>query len=261
MNTKLFREVETWGTMIVIELSSSIQNYSVLSTAADEAEAFLIHVDEVFSTFKSESEVSILRRGDIQIENCSVEMKEVWNACCYARDLTLGSFDPWCVSGGFDPSGYVKGWAADKCGQIFEKYGIENSLVNASGDFAVRGMMLTSAGFVPWQIGIRHPKDPDSVVKIFEITNCSIATSGTYERPEHIRDPHSGLIAIGSSSATVLGPDGGLTDALATAVVVSGQDGALWFTHPDLSRYQVFAVERHNETVWEIAGNFVSAGS
>ena len=40
--------------------------------------------------------------------------KEVANLCADARDLTDGAFDPWSVPGSFDPSGYVKGWAASR---------------------------------------------------------------------------------------------------------------------------------------------------
>jgi thiamine biosynthesis lipoprotein len=89
-------------------------------------------------------------------------------------------------------------------------------------------------------------------VKIYEITDGAIATSGTYERGAHIHDPLNGLIAIGAKSATVVGPLGWLCDSLATAVMVAGQDSAKWFGQEALTGYQVFAVNRHEETAWEI---------
>ncbi len=90
------------------------------------------------------------------------------------------------------------------------------------------------------------------MVKIYEITDGAIATSGTYERGAHIHDPLNGLIAIGAKSATVTGPSGWLCDALATAVMVGGQDSAKWFGQPELKGYRVFAVNRHEESSWEI---------
>jgi thiamine biosynthesis lipoprotein len=87
------------------------------------------------------------------------------------------------------------------------------------------------------------------------IENCpdgAIATSGTYERGAHIHDPHSGMIAIGAASATVVGPAGWLCDAMATAVMVGGTDSAQWFAQPELQGYQVFGVNRHEDTAWEI---------
>ena len=68
----------------------------------------------------------------------------------------------------------------------------------------------------------------------------------------HIHDPLNGLIAIGVQSATVVGSEGWLCDAMATAVMVAGQDSAKWFGQPELQGYQVFAVNRHEQTAWSI---------
>ena len=46
--------------------------------------------------------------------------------------------------------------------------------------------------------------------------------------------------------------EGWLCDAMATAVMVAGQDGAKWFGQPELVEYQVFAVTRHEQTAWSI---------
>ena len=93
------------------------------------------------------------------------------------------------------------------------------------------------------------------VVKIYEIFDGAVSTSGTYERGAHIKDPHTGLIAIGARSATVAGPDGGLTDALATALIVSGRDGAKWFSKPELARYSAWVIDRHEDLAWSISGD------
>ena len=68
----------------------------------------------------------------------------------------------------------------------------------------------------------------------------------------HIHDPLNGLIAIGAKSATVVGSEGWLCDAMATVVMVAGQDAAKWFGQPELAGYQVFAVNRHEQSTWEI---------
>ena len=82
----------------------------------------------------------------------------------------------------------------------------------------------------------------------------AIATSGTYERGAHIRDPHTGLIALGARSATVYGPDGGLADALATAMVVAGREGAYLFMKPELSEYNCWVIDRHGDMAWSPKG-------
>ena len=59
---------------------------------------------------------------------------------------------------------------------------------------------------------------------IVELTGA-IATSGSYERGQHLIDPHSGRPAARAASAGVTGPDLGLADALATALAGAGPDG------------------------------------
>ena len=60
------------------------------------------------------------------------------------------------------------------------------------------------------------------------------------------------LYGIGAKSATVAGPLGWLCDSLATAVMVGGQESAKWFGQAELEGYRVFAVNRHEESSWEI---------
>jgi thiamine biosynthesis lipoprotein len=195
-----------------------------------------------------------LRRGEVAIADCPDDVRDVWNVCAAAKDLSDGAFDPWAVAGGFDPSGLVKGWAADTAADILVAAGVGHVQVNAAGDLALRGGWFDSAAGVvkPWSIGVVNPDDRSEIVKVYEITDGAIATSGTYERGAHIHDPLNGLIAIGAKSATVVGPEGWLCDAMATAVMVAGQDGAKWFGQPELAGYQVFAVTRHEQTAWSI---------
>ena len=249
----LSRQVESWGTVILFELSSQKVNEEKLIQAFSEAEKFIYHVDELFSTYKENSIISQLKREEIEISSCSHEVQEVWALCKKAMELTGGAFNPWLK--GFDPSGLVKGWAAQKCGEIFEKYGVENSLVNAAGDLALRGGLLTGGEVTPWEIGIRNPEIKYEIVESFKINTGAIATSGSYEKGAHIYDPFTNLIAIGARSATVIGPDAAIADALATALMVSGKDGAIWFSKPELKSYSVFVIERNSDQSWSITSS------
>ena len=249
----LSRQVESWGTVILFELSSQKVNEEKLIQAFSEAEKFIYHVDELFSTYKENSIISQLKREEIEISSCSHEVQEVWALCKKAMELTGGAFNPWLK--GFDPSGLVKGWAAQKCGEIFEKYGVENSLVNAAGDLALRGGLLTGGEVTPWEIGIRNPEIKYEIVESFKINTGAIATSGSYEKGAHIYDPFTNLIAIGARSATVIGPDAAIADALATALMVAGKDGALWFNKPELKSYSVFVIERNSDQSWSITSS------
>ena len=249
---KVMREIPVWGTIVFIECDGADKD--LLNLGIDKCAQYFQEVDEVFSTYKDGSEVSKLRRSEIKIEECSSDLQEVWQLCLQAKEITDGAFDPWCVEGGFDPSGYVKGWAADVAADILVAAGVGHVQVNAAGDLALRGGWFDAAAGVvkPWSIGVVNPDNRAEIVKVYEITDGAIATSGTYERGAHIHDPLNGLIAIGAKSATVVGAEGWLCDAMATAVMVAGQDSAKWFGQPELSGYQVFAVNRHEQTAWSI---------
>ncbi len=246
-------EIEVWGTILFVDVATEDGiDEGVLQAGIDKVREFAAHVDDVFSTYKPGSIISKLRRREISFESVSDEVKDVWNRCASAREITEGAFDPWAVEGGFDPSGLVKGWAADKCAEIMLECGAEHVQINAAGDLSLRGGHFDGHDVVPWSIGVVDPENREEIVQVFNILDGSIATSGSYERGAHIRDPHTGLIAIGARSATVLGPDGALTDALATALMVEGRDGAIWFSHPDLAEYSAWVVDRHEAVAWSV---------
>ena len=253
---KLERFVETWGTVIVVQVASSTLSEDELSLAADKVEEFFQKVDKDFSTYKSDSEVSHIRRGRLEVADASEDAKEVWRLCEHARELTLGSFDPWKVEGGFDPSGLVKGWASDVAAKMLVGDGVESVLINAAGDLMLRGGQLSEDGEVkPWNIGISSPDDVNQIVKTFDVIDGSVATSGDYEKGAHIVDPHTGLIAIGARSASVVGPDGALCDALATALLVDGREAQLWMGRPELAEYSFWVINRDDETAWSYGPN------
>ena len=244
-----FRNIEIWGTVISIQIPEGADSRGAFSDACENATSFYKEIDQTFSPFKTESEVSRLRSGQLAIADASPEVKLVWNKCLELRYLTQRAFDPWAVPGGFDPSGFVKGWAAQESLRFFDEKDIKHIQINAGGDVVVRGGIDENT---PWNIGVRHPDFADSIAKTFEIFDGAIASSGTYERGAHIIDPYSGLIAIGARSATVLGPDGGLADAMATALMVTGDDGAKFFGQPELAEYSAWCIDRHEGSAWGV---------
>ena len=246
------RLVETWGTVVVIEATSTALDEVTVSAAVDEVEQFFYQVDRDFSTYKEDSQVSRIRRGELKIEDSSEYVQQVWALCVFSRELTLGAFDPWKAEGGFDPSGLVKGWAADKCADIVQAYGAKHVLVNAAGDLTLRGGTLIDGVVTPWSIGVVNPDNRQETVKHFQISDGAVATSGTYEKGAHIVDPHTGMIAIGAKSATVIGPDGALADALATALMVEGRDGAAIFGNPELAQYSAWVIDRYGDVAWSL---------
>ena len=233
---------DVWNTVVTIECELERISYK-------DSIDFLHLVDQLFSTYLPDSQVSRLRRGEIAIDQADQLVQQVWHACLEIKEISEGAFDPWAVPGGFDPSGYVKGWAADLVSEQLIKQGAKHSQVNAGGDISVRGGKDANT---PWKLAVAHPSIKGEISKLYSITTGAIATSGSAERGDHIIDPHTKTIAVGARSATVIGPDAGISDALATALVVSGRDGASWFAKDELLEYSCWVVDRHTDTTWEI---------
>lgn len=192
--------------------------------AAHDVEACLTHActilhraDEIFSTWVPRSPMNLVRGGELRVDHAPREIGEVLELCAVARRLSQGWFDPWAMPGGCDPTGLVKGWAADRALDTLRAPFVAAALVNAGGDIAAFGI----PGDEPWQIGVRHPWRPEALACILPVSGA-VATSGPYERGEHLIDPWTGDRRARAASATVTGPTLATADALATALAVGG---------------------------------------
>jgi len=150
------------GTIVVIDVYATADGAAgrasqEISGQLAEAVATLHRADEIFSTWKPDSPVSRLRRGELSSAQAPAEVAKIIDRCAVARDLSGGWFDPWAVPGGFDPSGYVKGWAAQNALAAFRSRGICGVLVNAAGDIASSGGLGDGT---PFRIGIADPLAP-----------------------------------------------------------------------------------------------------
>jgi thiamine biosynthesis lipoprotein len=210
-----------------------------IDDARRRAEAWLRWVDDVFSTWKPQSPVSRLRRGEIGLGDAPPEVAEVLELCRRARVASDGWFDPWAMPGGVDPTGLVKGWAAQRALAEFGRAGAPAAMINAGGDIAVYGRPAPGQ---PWRIGIQHPLAADRILLTVDLEGAgAVATSGSYERGAHLVDPLSGRPTTALLSATVIGHDLGFADALSTGLYASG--GELLEHISRLAGYHGFIVD------------------
>jgi thiamine biosynthesis lipoprotein len=212
---------EVMGTVVVFDLyvESTIDG-EVIDSLVERARSSLHHADDLFSTWKTESAVSKLRRGVATLDDMPEDVRDVLTLCASARDVSQGWFNPWAMPGGVDPTGYVKGWAAQRALRAFDHDGIVGAMVNAAGDIATRGRPGVNA---PFRIGVTDPGAHGRLACVVDV-HAAIATSGTYERGQHLIDPFSGRSGARAASASVVGPDLGIADALATALAVAGRE-------------------------------------
>ena len=200
-----------------------------------EVVAWLHHVDATFSTWKEQSPMSRLGRGELGWSDLDDEVRDVLRTCEALRADSGGVFDAFAVPAPngttLDPSGYVKGWSVERAAQLLEAAGLRRFAVNAGGDIALRGAPTPDPA---WRVGIRDPDDAHRIMAVLELVGpAAVATSATYERGAHIVDPRVGQPTTGVGSATVVGPDLSLADAYATVLFVLEHDGLDWVAGHD----------------------------
>jgi FAD:protein FMN transferase len=221
--TRRIRVEQLMGTVFSIDLRDPEVGDGVL----DEAFAGLHRADQRFSPFIADSEISRLGRGEVTLDECHSDVAAVLALCEDLRHATNGVFNAWGwrADGRLDPSGVVKGWAGERAAEILEQAGARNFCINAGGDVIVRGSPQPGRA---WQIGIRHPIDASGLAAVLEAHQLAVATSGTYERGDHIIDARSGVASGSLLSLTVAGPSLTLADAYATAGMAMGMAGIEW---------------------------------
>jgi thiamine biosynthesis lipoprotein len=181
-------------------------------------------VDATFSTYREDSDIRRLDRGELTIAGCRPEVDEVLTRCVELERATGGYFSV-RPAGHLDPSGYVKGWAVARAAELLARAGARDFMINAAGDVTASGRPSPDRR---WRVGIRHPVELEKLAAVLAVEDLAVATSGEYERGAHIVDPHTGSAPTGLLSVTVVGPDLALADAYATAAFAMGAAGAAW---------------------------------
>jgi thiamine biosynthesis lipoprotein len=218
----LRRVEEVMGMAIIADVRDEAVDEALLDRVFD----WFRFVDDTFSTYKPESEISRLNRDELHLRECHPDVRFVIARCRELRDETGGYFDAEAVvPGAIDPSGLVKGWSVDRAATILDEAGLRNYTLNAGGDIRLLGDALPERG---WRVGIQHPEIRDKIVAVVESDDLAVATSGAYARGEHVVDPHTGKAPVGVRSVTVVGADLATADAYATAAFAMGEQGPEW---------------------------------
>jgi len=200
-----------------------------------EVSSWWEYVEQTFSTFRSESQISAIGRGELEIEDAAVDVRHVLAVCAEFEKATEGRFSirPGRPGGpGLDPAGFVKGWSVDEAALMLRAAGAIDFAIYAGGDVLCSGRPADAEA---WSVGVRLPQNPDAVGAVLTVNNAAVASSGTYERGEHIWGPESNSGTL--LGATVVGPNLGPADALATAIFSDQGQSYEW-----LSRFPGYSV-------------------
>jgi FAD:protein FMN transferase len=229
------------GTVVSFDVPSGAELGPVLD--------WLHWVDEVFSPFRPDSEVSRLGRGEIVASECVPEMTQMLETCSHLTRATSGYFTIY-PDGRLDPCGYVKGWAIERASDLLAAAGSADHIVNGGGDVACRGERAPGD---PWRVGVTNPLSPGAMACTVTAPRAgfAVATSGPAERGLHIFNPVTGRPALTFASITVIGPSLTLADAYATAAYAMGDAARDWIESMD--GYEALAVTLDGGT-WRTAG-------
>ncbi len=131
--------------------------------------------------------------------------------------------------------GYIaKGYIADALKEkIREELNVQSGIINLGGNVTLIGSKEDGS---PWRVGIEKPFGNGEALLTIEAFDCSVVTSGVYERCfnsdgkfyHHILDPENGMpVENGLLSVTIVCADAAAADALSTACFVLGPDKGL----------------------------------
>lgn len=212
-----------------------------IETAVEQVWDSLRAADATFSTYRDESAISRMNRGERLEPTEHADVDAVLDIAEEVRVITEGAFDV-RHSGSVDPAGIVKGWAAARAAEFLRPLDVAYYL-NAGGDI----ILHASPDQPLWRIGIEHPADPSGLLAVLELSTGAIATSNHAHRGNHIIDPRTRQPAAGFAQVTVVGPSLVTADIAATALMVTGA------VNPAMSQwlegYEILAVTQTSQII------------
>jgi FAD:protein FMN transferase len=213
-------------------ISLALRGRHAASAAGDNAWRAVIdqlrHVDETFSTYRRDSIINRLDRGELTIAECPAEVGEVIELGRQAERVSNGAFSimlPAREGRRLDPSGVVKGWAAQRASEFLAALDDTDFCLSAGGDIVCH---TADPNREAWRIGIEHPLNSKIFIAVVPIHSGAVATSGTAHRGAHLIDPRTGKAPSGIASVTVIASSLTWADIDATAAYVQGRDAAQW---------------------------------
>lgn len=212
---------EVMGTVVSIDVRTT----EIDPAALDAAFESLREADRRFSTYRADSELSRAARGELDVEAFSPDLREVLDIGARFERASGGVFSV-RAGGRLDTNGIVKGWAVDRAGRMLRAAGATDFCINAGGDVLAFGS--ADGGASGWNVGVRSPWQADRMLAVLGIVDGAVATSGSYERGEHIVNGATGAPAAGLASVTVTARDLTTADILATTIFAQGAAGVDW---------------------------------
>ncbi len=208
--------------MMDMPITVEVVDNQVTENNINQVYDYFNYIDETFSPFRDDSCVTKLNKEILTAEKYSPDLKKILILCEQTKKETEGYFDIF-HNGKIDPSGLVKDWAVYQAGKLLKNNGYRNFYIDAGGDVEISGHKSNGK---KWQVRIRSPFNRMENVKVLNLSNCGIATSGIAICGQHIYNPRQPDLPINEIvSITIVGPNVYEADRFATSVFAMGKAG------------------------------------
>lgn len=225
----------------VTEKDSEIYKLNSLKsiTASDEVVNLFTLSQEISAKTDGAFDISVyplvslygFTKGEYRVPEQS-ELEAALGCVGYEHILIQGDKIEIPSGAGVDLGAIAKGYCGDRVAAVLEQNDVSSAVISIGGNVRLLGQKPDADGY---SIAIRDPNDTQEYIGSVTVSDCSVVTSGSYQRYfeengriyHHIIDPKTGLCAdSGLSSVTVICKDGATADALSTAFFVMGQEQA-----------------------------------
>jgi thiamine biosynthesis lipoprotein len=212
----------TMGTMVSLDTADSAVSADLMAKVEAEFSA----IDETFSLYRPDSELSRVASGQLALTASSAELRAQYAEALLWRNSTNGAFSPHRPDGVIDLNGIVKAIAIDRAGAVLDRAGIPRWCLDVGGDILVR-----DPASAPWLLGIADPDARQALLCAVTVSGQrrALATSGSAERGDHIWS-NVNAEAPAFRQVTVMAEDIVTADVLATAIVAGGRPALDDFT-------------------------------
>ncbi len=165
-----------------------------------------------------------------------------------------------------DFNSIAKGYIIDQIGDLINKKGYQNYLIELGGEVLAQGKNIVENR--PWIVAVDYPVIGNKTyIMGVELHNEAIATSGNYRKFRidkttgkkyvHTLNPKTGFPqASDLLSASIIAPDCTTADAWATACMAAGTKRAIRFitSHPSLKAILIYSDKNGKLQIWTSPG-------
>lgn len=132
-----------------------------------------------------------------------------------------------------DFGGVVKEYAVDRVAALCRQAGIRHGVINLGGDIKIIGPRGDGSA---WRIGIRHPRNKDSLLETLLLKKGALASSGDYERCivldgvryGHVLNPKTGWPVRHLAAVSVVGDFCVVAGSASTIAMLKEDAGPAW---------------------------------